>query len=111
MKDWLVQNAFLTLKMLNGNLGTLCASFYRIGKTVFFLKPDLIPKILIKAKGIVIYHGNNNGGNNSYCDKVTYRRLKILETIIIEAVFFLSEFTFTSIHDSQNNWGRGRLSL
>ena len=89
--------------MLNENLGTLCASFYRIGKTVFFLKPDLIPKILIKAKGIVIYHGNNNGGNNSYCDKVTYRRLKILETIIIEAFFFIWVYFY------EHSWFTGQL--
>ena len=40
--------------------------------TNFFLKPDLIPKItFIKTKGIVIYHGKNNGGNDDYCEKRT----------------------------------------
>ena len=29
----------------------------------------------------------------------------------ITEAFFLSGFTFTNIHDSQENWGRGRLSL
>ena len=29
----------------------------------------------------------------------------------ITEAFFLSGFTFTNIHDSQDNWGRGRLSL
>ena len=34
----------------------------------------------------------------------------MLETIITEA-FFLSGFTFANTHDSQDNRGRGRLSL
>ena len=40
-------------------------------------------------------------------DKVTYNGLKMLETIITEAIFFLSGFTFTNIHDSQDNQGKG----
>ena len=43
--------------------------------------------------------------------KVTDSDLKMLETIITEATFFLSRFSFTNIHDSQNNTGRVRLSL
>ena len=31
----------------------------------------------------------------------------MLKTIITEAFFFLSGFTFTSIHDSQDNRGKG----
>ena len=65
-----MQNAFSTLKMLSWNLGTLCVLFYRIRKIVFLSKPKLIPKItLIKAKSIVIYHVNNNRGNNGYYEQ------------------------------------------
>ena len=32
----------------------------------FFLKPHLILITLIKTKCVVIYHGENNGGNNGY---------------------------------------------
>ena len=34
-----------------------------------------------------------------------------METIVTEAPFFLSGFSFTNIQDSQDNRGRGRLSL
>ena len=34
----------------------------------FFLEARSNSKIrVIKTKGIVIYHGDNNGGNNDYC--------------------------------------------
>ena len=56
------------LKMLRRNLGTLCLSFYRIRKIIFFFfETRSNSKItLIKNKGIVMCHGNNNGGNNDY---------------------------------------------
>ena len=37
---------------------------------LFFLEARSNSKItLIKTKGIVIYHGNNNGRNNDYCEQ------------------------------------------
>ena len=49
---------------------TLCDSFYRIIKIVFFLEARSNSKVtLIKTKDIVIYHGNNNGDNNGYCEQ------------------------------------------
>ena len=45
--------------------------------------------------------------------KVTeqYSGLQVLETIITEAIFFLSGSSFTGIHDSQDNRGGESLSL
>ena len=49
---------------------TLCDSFYRIIKIVFFLEARSDSKVtLIKTKDIVIYQGNNNGDNNGYCEQ------------------------------------------
>ena len=64
-----MQNPVFTLKVLSGNVRSLCVSFYRIRKVVgFFPEARSNAKItLIKIKGIVIYHGNNNGGINGYC--------------------------------------------
>ena len=71
-------------------------------------------QVTLKTKGIVIYHGKSNDGNNDYYeqkDKLTYSGLKMLQTIITED-FFLSGFTyFTDIHNSQYNRGSGRLSF
>ena len=82
---------------------------------IFFLEARSNSKIitLIKTKALLAtYHGDNNSGDNDYCEQmeVTYNGLTMSEIIITET-FFLSGFTFTNIHDSQNNWGRGRLSL
>ena len=44
--------------------------FTELEKLCFFLEARSNSKItLIKTKGIVIYHGNNNGGNNDYCEQ------------------------------------------
>ena len=43
--------------------------------------------------------------------KEQYSGLKVLVTIITETIFFLSGFSFTDIHHSQDNRGRGSLSL
>ena len=66
-----MQNTFSTLKVLSSDLGTLCVLFYRIRRIVgFFLEARSNSKFtLIKTKGVVIYHGNNNGGNNVYCEQ------------------------------------------
>ena len=56
-----MQNAFSASK---------CVSFYRIRKIVFFLEARSNSKVaLSKTKSIVIYHGNNNGGNNGDCEQ------------------------------------------
>ena len=74
---------------------------------VFFLKPDLIPKFhllkpnalsstmvkLIVTMGIVVKRLGNDG-------------LKMLKTIIMKLSFFLSGFSFTSIHNSQEKKNR-----
>ena len=66
-----MQNAFPTLKVLSLNSDTPCVSFYRLRKiVVFFLKPDLIPKLLLlKPKCFFTYPGINNGGKNGYCEQ------------------------------------------
>ena len=44
--------------------------FTKLEKNFFFLEARSNSKItLIKTKGIVIYHGNNDDGNNDYCEK------------------------------------------
>ena len=42
--------------------------FTELEKFCFFLEARSNCKItLIEPKGITMYHGNNNGGNNGYC--------------------------------------------
>ena len=42
--------------------------FAELEKLFFFLEARSNSKItLFKTKSVVIYHGNNNGGNNGYC--------------------------------------------
>ena len=64
-----MQNDFSTFKKLGWNLGTLCGfSFYRNRKIAgVFLEARSNSKITrIKTKCVVIYHGENNDGNNGY---------------------------------------------
>ena len=73
--------------------------FTELEKLFFFLlKTRSNSKItLIKTKGIVIYHGNNNGGNNDYReqkDKETCSSLKMLEAISV-LVYFHEHSPFT----------------
>ena len=53
------------LKMLSWNLGTYLFHFIEF-KTKKFFEARSNSQITPITKGIVIYHGNNNGGNNDY---------------------------------------------
>ena len=45
--------------------------FAELEKLCFFLEARFNSKItFIKTKDIVIYHGNNNGGSNGYCEQM-----------------------------------------
>ena len=82
----------------------------------FFLEARSNYKItLIKTKYIVIY-GKNNGGNNGCCVwekvKVTHNGLKMLETIITEAIFVLSgSVSFTHFNNYSPQGKREAISL
>ena len=44
--------------------------FIKLEKLCFFLEArSNSKKIIIKTKGIVMYHGDSNGGNNGYCEQ------------------------------------------
>ena len=83
----------------------------------FFLEDKFNSKFMpIKTKGVVIYNGNNNGGNNGYCGqrlRYNVQWSKVLETIITEASFFfyLGFLSQTFTINRTTTGGRGRLSL